>query len=103
VKLSFSRKDVLKKLSPFKWGAVISIGDQSFDELFTVRSDSEDAPRRVFASAFLRQKLVQGPALPFEVLPDRIESEIPAEDYGIHYWKSALDVLCDIAEAVENS
>lgn len=79
------------------------IGDLEFDERFTIEADSEDAAHSIFSPSFLRQKLINGPPLSLTLLEDRIESVFPPKAHDSDHWRSIIDILCDVAEAVESS
>jgi hypothetical protein len=102
-KISLSRKRAFNKLVTIPRGDDIRTGHTQFDETFKINADSDEAVRRVFSSAFLRRRLIRSPTPSFEVHDDRIESFLPQKAHDSEYWQSILDVLCDIAEAVENS
>jgi len=96
-RLSLRRRSHLDRLTT----KTVKIGDSKFDERFTIKADTDDAARTIFSSSFLRQKLINGPPLSFNLLKDRVESVFPQIAHNSDHWHSIIDILCDVAEAVE--
>jgi hypothetical protein len=102
-KLTLIRKGTFTKLASFVRGNAVAIDDPRFDEIFVVTSDFADGARNVFSSASLREKLTDSPIKSFEVREDRIETVFPPKTYDLQHWRTVLDILSDVAEAVEGS
>ncbi len=99
-----------EKRSPSKIGSdlfienVDGINDE-FDRRFIVRSEPASFAFHVFSSPELRRKLIKGPTPSFIVSRAKVglESKILRWERGFEYWQSALNNLCDVAEAIEET
>jgi hypothetical protein len=102
-KLSFRWKTAVDRAASIVRGDGVKIGDVQFDEKFVIRADSHEAARKTFSSASLKQQLLEGPPLSFIILEDRIQSILTHSARDTDYWRSVVDLLCEIAEAVEGA
>lgn len=102
-KLSFSRRTAIDRATSLVRDERVRIGDTQFDDKFVIKADSEGSVRQIFSSAFLRQKLMEGPSVSFNILDDRIESYLSHQARDTAFWREAIDLLCDIAEAAEGA
>ncbi len=87
----------------FGSGEGVQIGDEEFDRRFIVKSRPADFAAQAFASADLRQRLLQTHMLKFRVSDLGLHFEKSGVEQDIERLRSLFDLLCDIAESAEQA
>jgi hypothetical protein len=105
--------DAYFTLSPPVWLAVakvippkgrVLVGDDEFDQAFLLRGRPEGFVARVFASLDLQQRIPRlRPGTGLMLVGTELWLEEPGLERDIGYLQFAFDLLCDIAERVEET
>jgi hypothetical protein len=104
--LALSSENFLTKVFQAVGGSDVKLGDPGFDEKIYVRASSEDFAREVLADAEVREKAlaVIGTSRAGLTAENRV---VRWRAVGLHHDVEllvvALDLLCDLADGVENA
>lgn len=101
------------RLSPPMWPALarfstprerVLVGDDEFDRAFLLRGQPEEIVATVFAPAELRQRVLElRPGTELMLRGTEIWLSEPGLERDVDYLQFVLDLLCDLAERVEEA
>jgi hypothetical protein len=81
----------------------VQVGDDEIDRRYTIRSQPEDAARRVLFSLGMRQRLLEAPPLHIELRGMEVIYERRGFETDPNKLTALLDLMCALADAAERA